>query len=380
MSAPAHVPIQRILERVTALPRVQPLRIFPILLPMWGVEIKTVILDAQPYEVFDQYLARAIARGGVDEPGRLAAFFGVDLALVERALGFLEAIGHVRRDGGRLEMTDLGHRSVAAGCRYVIKEDRQRLYFDGFTSSPLTSEHYAGAEWLDEPGLRLGGTQFCPVNTLSWFRAEALRDLESRADRERFNLPGSLRSVELVESGRAWLPAYVVECLSELLVFVKAIDGPDPYLADLVKPYLRGVLAAEHRVDDLEVARKWLAGRGFAEVPVRRLPNRVLRASLPAAAFGPQVRWAQLGSFETHRQAFFQLWCEDETARRRALLFRAAAIISSGRVRRREEVDQWLGDLAGQLAVPTPKWEDLRAHADSEGDEALGGRLDDLTA
>ncbi len=62
----------------------------------------------------------------------------------------------------------------------------------------------------------------------------------------------------------------------------------------------------------------------------------------------------------------------------RVLLFRAAASISSGRVRRRDEVDQWLGDLAKQLAVPRARVGNLRAHADSECDEVIGSKLDEL--
>jgi hypothetical protein len=351
VTAPAHVPIQRILERVNAMPGVQPRRIFPVLLPMWGVEIQAQFWDAQPYEVFDQYLSRAIGSAGLNEPDRLAAFFGVQPALIERALRFLEAVGHVRRESAAVALTDLGRRSVAAGCRYVVKEDRQLLYFDGFTSAPMLKEHYAGGEWLDEPLLRLSGTQFQPITALARLSLSAIDELAARADRDRFNVPGSLTAIEAREIRQAWLPAYILECTAGLMVFVKAIEGPDAYLADLLTPHLWNVLASEPRPDYVAVWQDWLAGKGFHEAVVRTMSNGVLRASLPASAFGEQVRWAQLGSFVTRDSTFLQIWCEEAAARRQAVLARAAAIVSAGRARTPTEVERWLAELAGQLEV-----------------------------
>jgi hypothetical protein len=164
MDTPAHVPIRRVLEKVTALPGIEPLRIFPLLLPMWAVHIRSVVKETQPYEIFDRYLSRAIGRAGLRDVPSLAAFFAVEPALVERALRFLDALGHLHRDGGVLSLTPIGMASVADGQRYVFKEDRQVLYFDGFTGTPLPKSHYEGAVWLDEPHLTLsGGTRFQPV-------------------------------------------------------------------------------------------------------------------------------------------------------------------------------------------------------------------------
>ncbi len=130
-----------------------------------------------------------IGSAGLNEPGRLAAFFGVQPALIERALRFLEAVGHVRHEGAVVALTDLGRRSVAVGCRYVVKEDRQVLYFDSFTSVPMPEEHYAGGECLDEPALRLSGTQSQPITALERLSLSAVDDLAARVGRERFNVP-----------------------------------------------------------------------------------------------------------------------------------------------------------------------------------------------
>lgn len=377
MSTAAHVPVRRVLERVAATPGVQPLRVFPVLLPMWAVEIRTVILDAQPYEVFDQYLSRAVATAGIREPARLAAFFGVEAGLIDRAVRYLEAIGHLHGDGREVALTELGHRSVTDGCRYVLKEDRQVVYFDGFTCTPLPKSHYAGTQWCDEPELRLPDrTQFQPVTGSQSFRVDAIRELAGSPDRERFNLPGTLTEAEPITVRQAWLPAYIVECVSGLLVFIKAVDGPDDHLGKIVSPYLTEVLATEPRADDMRVWRTWLAAKGFPDAEIRRMPNRMLRARLPAAAFGGAVRWAQLGSFEVREQVFLQLWCAEETTRRHAVLARAAAIVAAGALRRRAEVEHRLADLAAQLEVPVPRWGDLCRYAEREDDRALVARLD----
>jgi hypothetical protein len=379
VSGPAHVPIRRILERVVALPDIRPLRVFPLLLPMWAVQVRAVIQEAQPYELFDQYLSRAIATTGLRDVPSLAAFFAVEPALVERALRFLDTIGHLRRDGDVLGLSDIGLRSVADGHRYVLKEDHQVLYFDGFTGSPLPKAHYVGAVWLDEPVLTLDGrTRFQAVAGSGLFQIDAVAELSRRADRENFNLPGALTSVQPLELSNAWLPAYVVECVSGLLVFVKAIDGADPYLARLVAPCLSDALAAEKPVDDVKVWRDWLAGKGYRDVEPRRLPNRVLRASLPADAFGARMKWWQLGSFETREHTFLQLWCDDEVARLQAVLARAANAVSRRGVRDVDGVERRLAELSRQLAVAAPTIEDLQVYACAESDEALQAILESM--
>lgn len=379
MSAPAQVPVRRVLERVTMLPGIQPLRVFPVLLPMWRVEVRTVILDAQPYEIFDHYVVRAVERAGLREPARLAIFFGVGVALVERTITFLESVGHLRREAAGVVLTDLGRRSVAEGCRYVVKEDRQTLYFDGFTSSPLPRTHYAGTEWCAEPELELADrTRFRPVTTLSDFQSGALDTLAERADRAQFNLPATLTDIKALAVGTAWLPAYIVECSTGLLVFVKAVEGPDRYLESVVAPFLADVLMSERRADDVEVWRTWLAAKGFAGAELQRRPNGVLRAVLPAYSFQRAFRLAQLGSFETREHTFAQLWCEDVNVRREAVLVRAAAMTKAGAVRSRANVEDRLTDLAQQLEVEAPGWAGLYAHVKAEKDQRLLSQLDKL--
>ncbi|BCB81232.1 hypothetical protein GCM10022251_62760 [Phytohabitans flavus] len=373
----AHVPQNRVVERVNALPGVQPLRIFPLLLPVWGVEIKTTIREAQPYEVFDQYLSRAIAEAGLNDLPSLAGFFGVEPALVERGVAFLTTIGHAQRAGEQLTLTDLGHRSVADGCRYVLKEDRQRLYFDGFTGAPMPRTHYTGTVWLDSPELKLNGrTEFHVINSPAPFRPDSLDQLLRRPDREDFNVPLTLTDAAPLEVTKEWLPVYVVECVQSPLVFIKALDGPDPLLSRVLAPILQDVLAAEVPADAERVWREWLDGTGFHDVSTHRLPNGTLRATLPARLFGDQFGWAKLGSFETRKHTFLQLWCDDAAVRRRAVLVRAGAIVRAGGIRRRDELTARLNELAAQLEVTTPHPHELLVHARAEKDDLLVAALE----
>ncbi|MEN3615798.1 hypothetical protein AAH979_40690 [Plantactinospora sp. ZYX-F-223] len=341
------------------------------------MEISATVREAQPYEVFDQYLSRAIAEAELRDAPSLAGFLGVETALVERGLRFLTTIGHLRRDVGTLTLTELGHRSVQEGFRYVEKEDRQRLYLDGFTSTPLPRTHYSGSVWLDEPQLSLpDGTTFHQVTSLAPFRASAVEELLCRSDREEFNLPSGLTAAKPLEVRQAWLPAYVVECVSSLLVFVKAVDGVDTYLSRVAGPFLRDVVAAETRVDTERVWREWLDGAGFPDVRPQRLANGVLRASLPAGVFGETFAWHRLGSFEVRRWIFLQLWCEDRNARQRAVLERARSIVRAGGARSADELAGRLTELAGQLEVPAPSADHVRRYTEREGDDPWAANLE----
>jgi hypothetical protein len=374
----AHVTARRILERVIRLADVRPLRIFALLLPVWGVEIKATIREAQPYELFDRYLSRAIAEAGITEAAGLADFFGVEPALVQRGLRFLETIGHLDRAGDALRMTALGYRSVSDGCRYVVKEDRQVLYFDGFTGSSLPGGQYSGGVWLDEPRLMLKGQRFHVVAGSPWFRAGAVEELMARPDRMDFNVPDGLERATVLQFGREWLPAYAVECVDRLLVFVKAIDGPDPFWESVARPHLLDVLGAEPRPDDLRIWQEWLAGKGFADVRPVRLGNGVLRAVLPGAAFGERIAWWQLGSFECRRQTFLQLWCKDGRTRRRAALERGRAMVRSGAVRETAVLTARLEELAEQLAVAPLKNDELLEYAREQQDDVAVSALEGL--
>jgi hypothetical protein len=366
----AHHPVRRTLERVNALAGVRPLRCFPLLLPFSAAEISATVRESQPYEVFDRYLARAVGEAQLRDVPSLAAFFGVDVGLVERGLNFLATIGHLQRDGDTSRLTELGYESLRDGCRYVVKEDRQRLYFDGFHSMPLPRDHYRGSVWRDEPELRLADrTDFQVINSLTAFRTAALDELLVRPDREEFNVPRELSAPRVLDVRRVWLPVYTVETSSRPLVFSRAIEGVDEYLTGRLDKVLKELFAAEQRGDPVAAARGYLDSRGFQEVTPQVGPNGVLRAALPRDAFPAQVSWYRLGSFEMTRNHFYiQVWCTNEGSRRRAVFERVSNMLRRGAVRDLDRLREHLEQVAAQLEVVAPTAEELRKHAEEHDD------------
>jgi len=106
------------------------------------------------------------------------------------------------------------------------------------------------------------------------------------------------------------------------------------------------------------------------------LANGVLRATLPAHAFGSDGRFRlhQLGSFETRQTSFLQLWCADQQLRRRAVLERACQRASSRAARTPEALRAQLDELAAQLDVARPTPQDLIEYARRAGDESRSRR------
>ncbi|BCJ40608.1 hypothetical protein GCM10010168_74040 [Actinoplanes ianthinogenes] len=233
MTAAAHVPHREIVARVTALPDVHPHRIDPVLLPMWQVELLATVREAEPYDVLDRHLARALAEAGLRDPDELAAFFGLSTGLVERVLAGLAAIGHLRADG---QLTELGRRSAADGRRYRdLPGRRVTVWFDGFRGAPVPRTHGLGSVFLSEPALTLAdGTRFEAMPGAAALPESAVDDLLARIDLPDFS-GNVLAKAEVSAVWQMWLPAYVVECDDAPLVFVKAVDGPDPYLSGLLR-------------------------------------------------------------------------------------------------------------------------------------------------
>jgi hypothetical protein len=91
------------------------------------------------------------------------------------------------------------------------------------------------------------------------------------------------------------------------------------------------------------------------------------------------MKWWQLGSFETREHTFLQLWCDNEDARRSAVLARAASAVSRRGVRDVDGVERRLAELSKQLAVAAPNFEDLQAYARAESDEVLQAMLESMT-
>jgi hypothetical protein len=243
VSEHAHLPLAEIARRVDALPGVRPLRIVPLLMPMWGVEVTATVRETQQYDVLDRYLSRSVAEAGLTRTDELADFLGVEPALVARAVRHLAGIGHLVRDGEKMTLTPLGRQSVADGRRYQLATGRRMLLrFDGFTGSPVPYTSVTGSVWLNEPSLTLGdGTRFQPAASDIPLPADAVDSLLARADIADFTGPVVPVAAEQTGVRPLWLPVYLVIGEEDSLVFGRTVDGPDPYLGGFIR-FLRGNL------------------------------------------------------------------------------------------------------------------------------------------
>ncbi|BBH68123.1 hypothetical protein ACTI_48080 [Actinoplanes sp. OR16] len=242
MSEAAHLPLREIERRVGALPGVRPRRIVPLLLGFWAVEVAATVRESQSYDVLDRYLSRAVAEGGLDRTGELADFLGVEPPMVARVVRHLAGIGHLVRNGDKLDLTELGRRSVQDGRRYQLVSGRRMLLrFDGFTGSPVPYVTAIHSVWLTRPALTLqDGTTFHEISEMSELPSGALTTLLARRDAGDFTGPVVPVEAAITAVKKQYLPIYLVECHSEDdLVFGKAMDGPDPYLSGFI-PFLSG--------------------------------------------------------------------------------------------------------------------------------------------
>jgi hypothetical protein len=378
---PAIFPARRAIERAVSIPGARPTRFFALLLPVCCVEIRTTVRETQPHEVFDRFLGRAIAEAQITDADDLAAFFGIRRSLVDRALRFLGTLGHVEQFDDNVRLTALGAESVRDGCRYVIKEDRQKLYFDAFTSAPLPDTHYTGVTYLAEPTLTgVDRTRFQQLTSLEPFRNDALAALLTRPDRRKFNIPDGLRDAEVLTTRQEWLPAYLVQNAGNppYLAFTMAVDGRDQHVEWLAAA-IADTLATESDPDTAKIWRQWLDTNGFPDIQPRKLPSGVLRATLPATAFGSNgIGLYRLGSFETRQSSFLQLWCDDEKLRRRTVLERASQRITARSTTTAADLYPLLIQLADQLDVPSPTIDELAWHARTTKDDLVLAVLDEL--
>ncbi|WP_329428901.1 hypothetical protein OG339_06735 [Streptosporangium sp. NBC_01495] len=382
MTLRAIYPALRAVEHATALAGVRPLRLFPVLWPLWQVEITANVYDEEAYEVVDRFLVRAVVEGGIDRPRELAAFFGLPLSLVERCLAFLAAIGHIAEVDGRIRLTELGSRSAQAGVRFVPKESRQKLLIERFTGRPLPRSHYRGSLPVltspqMPPEMATDRTRFLPLFVTVPFQARIVSDLAARPDRTEYNLPDQLREIRKVEEQDAYLPAYLIETGDRSLLAYTAI-GPerDGFLEDVCRdvPAIHARIDAEDRVDPRRLWTEWLAGGKLGPGLLRQLPRGLWRATFGSSTFSgpPRLPLSRLGSFQLYRHHFLQLWCDDDSLRLRAVKERALGMARLREVRTQADLSTRIAALAGQLEVPTPTLADVRSHAErGRSDEHL---------
>jgi hypothetical protein len=374
-------------EHATTLPGIRPVRLFPVLWPLWQVDTRAEIYDRQDFEIIDHFVVRAIAEGGIADRDELVAFLNVPAGLVDRCLAFLGLIGHLTVTGRALELTELGRRSVQDGVRYVASTSRQTLLIERQTGWPLPRAYYdANVPVLDTPQIEEGQladrSRFLPVFTATPFRPEVLDWLEKHPDRVGYNLPGQLRNLRNDGVRDGYLPSYLIETADHrILAYTNVAEDRDEFLEGLcAKTSVQHLMEARDIGDPAVIWRKWLAQSAvFGAGTVRRSAGGGWRVVLDAAAFGdsPKLSVNRIGAYQFYDHHFIQIWCADPAIRRRALLGRALGIATLPEITTRQQLADRIRTLAASLETAEVSFAQLCRHATDSGDE---DRLRRLTA
>jgi hypothetical protein len=361
-------PEMRALEDAAHGDGVVPTRIFALLLPVWCVEVRATVTEAEDYELIDRYLEKAIAEAALHTVPELAAFFSLDRVVVDRALRFLTAIRHVDLDGDRYTLTELGERSVRDQKSYrVTVNDRRKLYFDGYGSRPLTRPYYdSGAVTFLEPADlstvagRDGPTFMTLANMNGGFRHAALTELASRPDRDAFNLPARIDDPESLGETIVYLPIYLVRGHRRgggprYLAYSQIGDQADPCLTELCEqtPEIVGVCENDAGADDAHRERitKWLRRKQLGDHRPELVHGGLWRVTFPASVFGGTLGLTQVGSYVVLGNTFFHVWCTDRRTRQAALVERLDVLLGARSHVDEDLVRQRLARLAGQLEL-----------------------------
>jgi hypothetical protein len=386
-------PEERVLEDAAFGQGIVPTRLHALLLPVWQVEIRADITEAEDFFLIDRFLGRGLRHGALHTIDELSAFFALDRALVAQAVRVLTAIGHLRESSGRLSLTPLGQRSVDDDVRYVIThQDRRKLYFEALSCTPLTRVHYdeevvtlLSGDELDRALRSDRYPRFTPIHVTSGFDRAALDRLTSRTDRARFNLPVALNALESLHEDVVHLPVYLVRGQAGLLVYGQAGAGTahDPELSELCvrTPELISTLDHEstpEEVDErvLRAARRWLREQDLDSVAPEQDDDGTWSVSLPATAFGEKgLPVSRIGTYRMAGSGFFRLWCPDDSLRKYALLDRLDQRLGSRRQVTRQEVEELIARLARQLRLEVPDVSRLRGGARKTGLSGLDAQL-----
>jgi hypothetical protein len=386
---------QRVLEDAAFGQGLTPTRLFSLMLPVWQVEVKATVTEGRPYELIDRFLERGIIEGGLGTVRELAGFFALDEPLVDRALRFLFAIGHVVQCDGRVHLTELGISSYRDRVCYIVeREDRRKLYFEAYSSRPLRRPYYdAGVVTvlsLEEANKArsANGYGFSMLFARDGFRREALAELTSLAERDHYNLPARIDRPESLGETLVYLPLYVVRAVdsrgrTRYLAYSQAGDVPDPDLSDLCErsTEILSVLGSEELQSrpDYQKTRmtNWLKQKDLEQHTPIRLDHGAWEVVLPATAFEPDgpVPLNKLGSFVVLNTDLMYIRCEDEEIRKRALLTRMDSYLTARfRVDADEAVTR-IGRIARQLGLPQQDLEGMRRMAVDAGRTHLASRL-----
>jgi len=390
MTAPTryHIPypVERALENVVDRLGIRPVRVHPVAFPLYVAELSATVITREPFDLLDRYVGLAIAECGFGSTAEISAYLGVTEHIVGRVLQFLSKIGHVTASDGALALTALGLRAVRDDTRYIPKEDRLKLYFDGVRCAPLPSGYYSRSVKVMSPDEALAQRRFTLLGHTAEFAASAVEALARRRDRADYNLPDEHENLALRAVDRAFLPCYLIRTRTSagygsLLYTAADSSASDAYLEGITQdwPPLAEAIQAEDRAKAERWRAElsaWLDERALSMTQLTWTGHDVPRLTLPASHFplgdAPAKDRAEfpvrmVGSYITPETFVVQLWCRDEHTRREAGLQRALEYVDAAR-RDTEDITRFLAQLSTRLELQTPlAVSDLHAFARRTG-------------
>jgi hypothetical protein len=381
-------PATRAVENAMSLPGVKPVRFFPVLWPLWQVQVSADVYDKQDFELVDHFIVRAIEEGDIHDRMELIRYLNLPAGFLDRCLMFLQRIGHLEIAGSQLRLTELGQRSVREGIRYVKATSRLTILIERQTGSPFPRPYYDGnVPILDtaeiEEGQLADRTRFLWVSTFEPFDTQTIQRLAARPDRAQFNLPSQFRNLRQENFSNGFLPSYLIETADRrILAYSNVSEKRDGFLEHLcTKTSIEHLVEAQGISDPADIWRKWLTqSTAFGSGRLRKTSTGVWQVVLRATAFGdrPKPSLSRIGSYQFRDHHFIQIWCADAGTRQKALKERSLGIATIPEISCLDDLRTRIRDLANQLETTEITVAELCEYAKTKGDEWRIKRLKTL--
>ena len=372
-------PATRAVENAMSLPGIRPVRFFPVLWPLWQVQVSADVYDKQDFELADHFIVRAIEEGDIHDRAELIRHLNLPAGFLDRCLTFLQHIGHLTITGSQLHLTDLGQRSVREGIRYVKATSRLTVLIERQTGSPFPRPYYDGnVPVLDtteiEEGQLADRTRFLSVSVLEPFDMQTIQRLADRPDRAQFNLPSQFRNLRQENVRDGFLPSYLIETADRrIIAYSNVSEKRDGFLEELcVKTSIGHLIEAQGISDPADIWRKWLTqSTACGSGRLRKTNAGVWQIVLQPTAFGdrPKISFSRIGSYQFRDHHFIQIWCADTSARQKALKERSLGIATQPEISCLDDLRTRIRDLANQLETAEATIVELCEYAEINGDE-----------
>jgi hypothetical protein len=367
------------IQLASQLPNLIPVRLFSVLYPLWQIEIDAEQEWKRPYALIEQYIERGIYECQLQTAEEMAEFFGLSVDLIHKILSFLDTIQHVRQVDGRWELTERGIRSLSEGTKHIVKQEKgQYLYFDGFRMIPLLKDHYKHMQVLPDEEVEIvrrsssGGHEFRRLYSKSSWNLLALDDLirQSQADREKYNVPPESQAITFAGLTFVYIPMYIVEMRQRVtrrpqyVVYTHVKGFYDEFFVRIVNSTaeIHRALDAFPKVENLfELWSDWLRRHELAILRPEQTSDGLWRVALPISLFQSlTVPATKIGTYYKERGYFLQIWCNDASTRRQAVLeYTFQYVKKYYRILTPERVDELLQQRSELLAIARVHLRDL---------------------